>query len=279
MKNDIFALYNACFPNMKIRFEAFLNKLDYDHSEIIVRKDKNEVIGFSIVKDNAILLLCVNPKLQNKGYGTELLQQSEQNIKAQGFDKIILGCGSTYLFQGVPMGTEEKTHLFFEKRGYRSDGISVNMTMRLNDFSINTIQMPKAPDTVLFRYATAEDKAKLLPAVAEVEAEWVKYYEHSEEPILIAVEGSDVLGFEIISANMDTFYSDERDTIGAVGCVGVVPQVRKRGIGLQLVALGIEVLKKNDCDEVFIGYTYYENWYALLGHKTSERFWMGYKNI
>lgn len=279
MNNEIFDLYNKCFPKLPIRYEAFHNKLNLDHSEKIMIQLHNTLIGVSIISGNAILLLCVLSSFQKQGYGKKLLEQSEERIYSSGYSKVILGYGNTYLMQGVPFEEQSDIIPFFKKFSYDSTWESVDMTMRLSDFDITTLTIPHCPYAIHFRYATEKDKESLLESVSKVDPNWMKYYETSEDPVLLAIENNKILGFAIVSVTDDTFYHHSDDRIGAVGCVGVIPEARKRGIGLRLVANGTNILKEQCCDEAYIGYTHLEHWYSLLGYKTSMRFWMGFHEI
>jgi len=56
--------------------------------------------------------------------------------------------------------------------------------------------------------------------------------------------------------------------VGVPGCVGTVPRFRRQGIGLKMVALACEELRKMGCDTGFIHYTGVAHWYARLGFQT-----------
>ena len=62
--------------------------------------------------------------------------------------------------------------------------------------------------------------------------------------------------------------SNGKNKVGAPGCVGTVPRFRRKGIGLKMVAMACEELKKQGCDTCFIHYTGVGHWYAKLGFQT-----------
>ena len=55
--------------------------------------------------------------------------------------------------------------------------------------------------------------------------------------------------------------------IGGPGCVGTIPEYRRRGIGLEMVRLATEILRNDGFDLSWIHYTHLEHWYMKLGYK------------
>lgn len=277
MTNEVYDLYCRCFPDLKVKFDNFIEKLDYKNAEKITVSEHGELVGVSLVSGNAVLLLCVDERFRNKWYGTELLKQSEDMIGSRGHDVVILGRGKSYLFQGVPFLSDRRGCRFFEKRGYSAEGESVDMTLELRDFSIDKVMIPECPENVIFRYTRDTDRNQLLSAVSMIDPDWVRYYEQTDDPVLVAEEQGELVGALIISRSGAPFCQDESRTVGEIGCVGVVPKARKKGIGLRMVAIATDELKKMGADTAYLGYTYLENWYGALGYKPFMRFWMGSK--
>ncbi len=275
--DEVYDLYCRCFPHLKVRYDDFFDKLGYRNTERIKVSEHGELAGVSLVSGNAVLLLCVDERFRNKGYGTELLKKSENMIISSGYDSIILGRGSSYLFQGVPFLADRGPCPFFEKRGYSADWESVDMTMELKDFSIDRVQIPECPENIVFRYAKDTERGKLLDAVNLIDPDWCRYYEQTEDHVLVAEEEGELVGAALVSRDGAPFYTEGSRITGEIGCVGVVPKARKKGIGLRLVAIGTDELKKMGSDTAYIGYTHLEDWYASLGYKPFMRFWMGHK--
>lgn len=280
MKSQICQIFKQCFPSLIIEERLFYEKLGFDSNHIITIKEDNCLVGFSLINKNALLLLCVIEQYRNQGYGSKLLMDSEEYIKEQGYNEIILGCGKNYLFQGVPydMENEQKVYLFFKKRGYKADWESVDMTMELDSFSVETAQIEKPIEYVSLRYANVKDQSHLIEAVAEVEPSWCQYYRLTEDPILLACHKEEIIGFCILST--DSFFKNSiSDKVGGISCLGVIPSARRQGIGMYLAAVGTEELKRMGCTTAYIGYTYLEEWYGNLGYQTFLRFWMGVKQV
>lgn len=252
----------------------FYNKLDIVHSSLFTEVKNAQLIGFSVFNKNSILLMCVDENFRCMGIGNKLLKQTEAAIKAKGYHDIILGQGDSYLFQGVPY-TDEKDYSFFQNHGYTATRISADLIMDLKDFSLEACAVSQSPKDIIFRYAEKSDHEALLFAVNEVAPDWCRYFENTENSVLLATENNEPIGFCIVEKN-GTPYSKNT---GGIGCVGVVPRTRNRGIGLQMVANATADLKNVGCEKAFIGFTDLVDWYGKLGYRIWMRFWMGSKTF
>lgn len=277
MYNRLYPIFQACFPNYAVTEAVFTRQLRPDLAEIICRFDGDRLIGYSLIHQNSISLLCVDPDYRNQGIGSNLLKLSEEKISRSGAQRIILGRGSHYLFQGVPTD-DEAAQSFFADRGYSALWVSANMALQTNDYDPDRFPIPKAPEGLLFRIATEEDRESVLQAVATVQENWVRYYRSCTDPILLAILDSKIVGFEILEADGGIF-GTALCKVGAFGCVGVIRSARERGIGRQMVAKAIEWLKYQGCDSVHLRYVELVDWYERLGFRTVGLQWMGEKSL
>lgn len=273
----LYDIFVDCFPIHEISERAFFKKLDIEQCYINTIEKEKEIVAYSIIRDNAILLLCVNDAYRKQGYGKQLLIEAEKYIEANGYDKIILGHSSNYLFQGIPI--EENAQRFFEKNGYTASWTSVNMVLDLSEYNEDSVNIPEVNSIISFRYANENDKEVLLEAVEQVNNSWTLYYKYCTNPILLAIEDNRIVGFEILTLSEATFYTSKYNKVGSIGCVGVLKDYRDKGIGRQMVAYALKELKKAGSNMVFIGYTWLEDWYGRLGFKTVSRQWMGEKSV
>lgn len=275
MKQTLFDLYTNSFPDYPVSSETFADITD--GAQIIERYVGTSLAGFAVVRGNSLSILCVEEVHRRKGIGTTLLAEAENMIRTNGGEKITLGQGSGYIFQGVPEENEGAVE-FFKKHGYTADWTSENMRLDLRNFDISDLQIHPCPDDVTFRLAEKSDHAELLAAVVSVNGNWVKYFENSDDPVLLAVRENMIVGFEFLSTE-DVRFRFSGEVTGSVGCVGVLPQARRHGIGLRMVAEGLHRLKAQGCTSVELLYVALVDWYARLGFETMHRQWMGRKVI
>lgn len=273
--NKLYSLYTHSFPDYPVSEETFTEITAGAH--VITRHDGDTLTGFAVVRDNSISILCVHEDYRRRGIGSSLLEEAESHIKQNGGTKITLGQGSRYIFQGVP---EENpgTVDFFKHHGYTADWSSVNMRLDLREFDPAKLTIHQCPTDVSFRYAEDGDTDELLKAVSEVNKNWVKYFLRGSDPVLLAVRGGRIIGFEFVSAK-DVRFEFAGEKSGSVGCVGVVPSARRHGIGLQMVAQGLARLKEDGCTSSELLYVALVDWYSQLGFKTMHTQWMGRKEI
>ncbi|MDE6592180.1 MAG: GNAT family N-acetyltransferase, partial [Oscillospiraceae bacterium] len=85
--------------------------------------------------------------------------------------------------------------------------------------------------------------------------------------------------FCILEDDVICLLSGDGEKVGSIGCVGTVPKFRRQGIGLKMVSLAAEELKKQGCGKVFIHYTHVYDWYARLGFKPFLKLKMGGKKL
>ena len=106
------------------------------------------------------------------------------------------------------------------------------------------------------------DIENLRKAVSRVDEDWVQYFNEGER-FYCAFDGERIIAFCGL-ADMGRFQGLH---IGGPGCVGTIPEYRKRGIGLEMVRLATETLRRDGFDLSWIHYTHLEHWYMKLGYQ------------
>lgn len=146
-------------------------------------------------------------------------------------------------------------------------------SMRLPAESLNVVipETKQETEAVTFRYAKPEDFPELQSAVKAVDPDWVQFFTSKTKAFLAVQEGK-IVGFTILDNPDRCILSREHNHFGAVGCVGVVPSARDRGIGLAMVARATEEIQKMGCTHCAIHYTYLEQWYQKLGYRTYQKY-------
>ncbi len=152
---------------------------------------------------------------------------------------------------------------FFQRDSIRSiprDEVFEEMILWLEGFSPDAVKID-VPAGITFGDYDG-DLDTLLDAVARVEEGWLPIYREPNR-VFCAFDGGRPVSFCIVEP-MKSYASLK---IGGPGCVGTVPAYRKKGIGLRMVQLATDILKKQGYDLSYIHYTGVAGWYARLGYE------------
>lgn len=250
-------IFKACFGQLVIDKETF-TRLAFGEGARIFR----ERGGFAVTRGQRVTLLCVAPEYQRRGVGTRLLGECERHIRAQGFDRAILG-------GNMLCGAVEGSCDFFRKNGYAIGGEFKEMQLELGGFSAAEA-LSRCADDAEFISGDA-DLEELHRAVAAVDEDWVQYFTQPED-VYCARKNGEIASFCIVGADEDCLLSDGAAKVGSIGCVGTVPEYRCKGTGLALVAKAAEHLQEQGCGRVFIHMTHLDRWYGKLGAEVFLRY-------
>lgn len=281
--NELYSLYKSCFSGADIAAEdVFEDVLQRNkQANVITETDQSsKLIGAAITVKDVIAAIFVDKDSRGNGIGSKLLDKAEEHIRQQGNKTAVLG--GMVIYQGAPIAGDNIS--FFEKRGYQGEEITVNMAAKLADFDASKLDIYPAPDYIRFRYEKPEEHEKLLKAIESVEPNWVQYFSKpspkSRIKTLIAedIRNGAIAGFVTTEPNAATFEHDGLIT-GSMGCVGVVPEYRRLGIGLRMVADGMQKLKEQGDQAVELTYIVLTDWYSRLGLKICSRQWMAKKKL
>ena len=275
--HDLYEIYCEAMLRYPLTYERFKGFMHSDNPQIFTAENSKTIIGFCVVSGNSVVILCVKKEYRHCGYGKHLLIMAEGFISAS-YDEVVLGGNG--LFQGVPCDNDEESSVpFFEKRGYTAEWTSVNMGLELDDKSAAVLKETPRPDGITYRFATAGDRKKLLAAVKDAQADWLPIFEENKDaPVLLAVCGDEIAGFEMVEEDGGMFFSDTAKH-GMIGCVGVTHKYRRRGIGLAMTAEGSLSLYEKNCKDIQLLYVERVAWYNKLGYEVTSRQWMGRKKI
>ena len=167
MVEEFYDLYKKCFKDKSITFDEFEERLDFDNANVLCNFDKEGLLnGFVVVRENHIGLLCVDPKDRNKGIGSLLLEQAEQMIEKNGYEKVYLGykVNKKGVVDDFPAPYNKK-HEFFRNKLYKNKSLTYDISIKIpdkevidNDFEIiNTIESA-ASRIAIFRVLQYVDK-------------------------------------------------------------------------------------------------------------------------
>ena len=271
-----YEMYLCCFPDYPTGFACFCNVMRPDSAVQFCAWEGDVAVGCAMVHENAVAMLCVLPEYRGRGHGSELLRRAEAHIRTEGHATMSLGGN---LLQGVP-DAPGNTVPFFERRGYSADWTSVNMALPLTDFDPQRLQIPNPPANLSFRFAGEADRPALLRAAEAANAGWEDIYQRvlGDVPVLLAEENGEILGCEILGPRGGRFVTGGAQ-MGDIGCVGVVPAARNRGVGRAMVAHGAAWLKEQGCDLIELRFVALVDWYRAIGFEVTGRQWMGGKRL
>lgn len=283
MVDEIFNIFKENLPDIVRSDEVVKRILSDTNNHIISCRDGGKLTGVSVMNGNTIYLLCVDRPFQNRGIGTELLNQSEKYAVSHGFNKVVVGAGKDYIMPGIPMNNG--AHIFFKEHGYIhswGDCGCFDMSQMLKDFKYDEHSIGDVINGIMYRWATIDDIDKIVECVSDAKESFVPYYQDEKlyekgtsTLVLIAEKNNDVLG--TLMVGMET----EGKNMGNIGCTATVNAHRNKGIGTNLIMLGTKYLKDIGLCKATLGYTYTYilNLYGRAGYIVSMEYYMGEKAV
>ena len=262
-----YKIFKECFPQLKLTEEQFEALSAGKNCKQIKKYDGDRLTGFAYVYRSCLRLLCVDPEYQGRGIGSEILAEAEELVRNANYSGITAGGLDSALFIGEVISREQfeaQGPGFLKKHGYAASNGCVEMELDLKDFSAESADMSFPEDTEYRLYSG--DRTALLEAVEKVDPDWVEYFRYAEDVFAAYYKGR-LAGMCILGFDDLCLVSGDGFKTGNIGCVGVVPEFRRKGIGLAMVARAAELLKSRNCANAFIHYTHLENWYGRLGAK------------
>ena len=253
-----YEIFTTCFHELDLSEAAFRHMVKITGENLLEHRESGRLTGYAITENGALWLLCVLPEFQKQGIGSQLLRQAEDKARQAGAEKMTVGGRDSRLFPGMP----EQSRGFFEKHGYTVGVGFEEMKGDLTRFRPDDFDLP-VPQGVSFGWYHGLLEP-LHEAVAAVDPDWVKYYGENS-PTYCATLNDEIASFCNAEIWENCLVSNGKNKVGAPGCVGTVPRFRRQGIGLKMVAMACEELKKQGCDTCFIHYTGVGHWYARLG--------------
>lgn len=160
---------------------------------------------------------------------------------------------------------------FFREEGIRAlpkDCVFSELVMDLRGAQPNVPPLD-FPNEIVFGEYHGE-LAKLREAVRRVDEDWVQYFNEGDR-FYCAFDGENIVAF----CSLTDMGRHQGLHIGGPGCVGTIPEYRRRGIGLEMVRSATETLKADGFDLSWIHYTHLAQWYMRLGYRPVLRWSSG----
>lgn len=294
----IYALYSAELARYTATPEHFRERLMLDCGAVIVIDEvDSQLRGFAAVYRDGLLMLLVERSCRCQGVGARLLAECERLAVPCG--KLMLGHGSSgrYLYCGALIQSEsfpagepdmtDDTSRFLTSHGYSNSWIAADCLLELSefhprDFECGDIEIRTRRD----------DERDAAYRLGNLVSHWGEDYRDAGELIgaflhdCKPVDGKQVVGKLVVGKLVGgvifedgcMFQSSIADCC-TLGCLGVDPKYRRRGIAASLCRTLCERATTRGYKRVFIGYTGIYDWYAGLGAKVYAYYRMGEKKL
>lgn len=162
---------------------------------------------------------------------------------------------------------------FFEKESIRilpPENIYEEQLMDLHTYDPDAVEVP-CPANITFGVYEG-DFEELQRTVLEIDDSWDGIFQ-PDTPVYAAYDGDKLVGLCIL----EDFGTYEGYKIGGPGCIGVLDEYRRQGIGLKLVQKSSGVLKERGYDLGYIHYTSFAKLFSRVGYKSV--LWWNHKGI
>lgn len=253
-------IFCRCYPQFRMSSERFESILINDRTHIINHYETDGLAGFALTEGQVLRLICVLPEHRHKGIGSELLAKAEAYAAEQGFDSLLTGGVSSKFL----IGADKTSWGFFERNGFTSVGGCDEMLMPLKNFIYNK-DCFHGHDIAEYGWYKGDTEA-LRKAVAEVDEDWVQYFDENSRVYCATVDG-EIASFCLVTLDAQNYLTDAYGRVGMPGCVGTVPSFRNKGIAIEMIAQVTEYLKSEGMDISFIFFTGVAEWYKKLGYE------------
>ena len=141
------------------------------------------------------------------------------------------------------------------------DSVYAELIMDLRSFTPAPLSF-SIPEYITFGLYNGS-MVDLKKTVSRVDEEWSQFFCDNSRAFC-AFDGDKVVSFCIL----EDWGRQDGLMIGGPGCVGTIPEYRKKGIGLEMVRRATMLLKEENFDISWIHYTHLRHWYEKLGYRT-----------
>lgn len=281
--------------SLEIFRDVTLDINSYQKGDHFVAVEDGEVVGFiatQVKRERApdssgeIMLILVKKSQQRKGIGTLLLSAGLKRLKDRGVSKAQLGGGgNSYFWPGVPEGLPGAI-AFFKANGWDFTEDGVDMVLDLEDYRTpDYIYDRIKQQSIYIEAATEDDIQEILNFEKENFAKWYGYYKQAadggrlDDILLARNPDRKIVGSVILSHDNTIWEEILGKPVGTMGALGVLEEMRGKGIGLALAAKTTELLKERGAGKILLRWTYLSDWYGKLGYKVWRRYKMSWKDL
>ncbi|DAA73912.1 TPA_exp: Beta-glucosidase [Trichophyton benhamiae CBS 112371] len=286
-------LWHGLLPRYAVPSATLSHVLSRPNGNHFVSRVGDKVVGFVATYTNEdrptafIPVVLVDSGHQGKGVGTALIEHARIYLR-NGYSTSSVTIGSSFprFWPGVPMDISNQAQEFFIHRGFCPER---RPTAR--DYTVDLLSY-EAPKGVLERaekagvtyapwrkeqYEECMEKQRKLFGKDPV---WMDAYEGLAQTgqynqVMVATDSStgEQIGWTLMQ-ELGIGMTQELAMqplvgikSGQIGCVGVVPEARNKGVGLALITHAALDLKRRGMEHVFVDWSNHVNWYERAGFK------------
>ena len=295
------AFFHQNFP-AAVREEAVIRQIvSRPDMKLFCHRENDQLIGAAAVQGDTLYLLAVDHDHRRRGIGSCLLTQAEEHIRSQGYSRIRIGAGDSYLTPGVPVRTspapgspdyedlhpalEDDSWAFFKRRGYVhswGDCSCFDMSMSLASYPHYPHAIGDTLGDITYRWATPDDLAGISACTDAAQQSFTALYQSpdlydpaSPRKVLLAQSPKRICGVLQVADSV------EAPLLGSIGCTAVHPDDQGRHIAVNLVMLGTGYLRSLGLPRAYLGYTYsgLEYLYGKAGYRICCYYAMAEKSL
>ncbi len=279
--DDFYTLWNITlgkkYPLSRNTFRfMFPARLNNRKGGIIAAFNKNKIVGYLLYEIlpiswgrpwTAISTIIVEPNLQRKGIGTELLKYYESKIKRLGISETCVGGFAYRIWPGIPEDLKI-AQMFFRKYSYNLEETVCDLVIQLKDYKIKNIYK-KAIEKAEVRITNAQWD-DLIPVITFLKKEYPWYIGYifkmisaeDMENILIMKKNNKICGI-IQTYNPKSNYSYAnlhwskvfKGNLGSCAGVAIARKYQKKGLGAALFQTVVEYVQKQGVKYCYIDWT------------------------
>jgi len=273
----------------------------YKDGDHFVAEERGALVGFVATQAHVgaaspgvghIIALLVAPTLARRGIGRALHDAALAHLQGVGVNRVQLGGGETYLWQGVP-STLAPALVFFRSRGWACAETSYDLVQDLHGYVASPVMYRRVGEQGIdLEVGTPETIAEVLAFVAREFPSWATAYrsvatlgDHSDVLCARDSEGRIIGAVTMYSPLSHPQRMDVRwktllgEDVGAIGVVGVGARERNRGVGHALVARASEIVRDRGVRHCFIGWAWMIGLYGELGYHVWREYRMGRREL
>ena len=270
--NDIIKEWNEEYKRYPLDEKIVSFKL-IEHPDVIDSyayvNEENKYIASIVIKESYkgdvlngyISFIHVSKEYRHQGIGTKMVEEALDLLKKRGLPKVWLGCDYACLYSGLFIDNNEEYHKFFLNRGFVFDHNTHNLLLN------KKIDTPKSLENDFkYQLLTEDLREEFSEFVKPFSRRWCFENDKAEcKDIVVMLKDNEIVAFARICMKDSTYptnginnfkkYENEGETLGALGPLGVKRELRKNGLGREIVLYGIEELFKRGATKILVDWT------------------------